>query len=915
MITGKPQKNLRDAKEYFRQHLAQGDYHSESQRIQGMWFGRGVARLGLNPADRVTAEHFERLCDNLHPLTGERLTVRKRVVDRRIFYDFTVSAPKSASIMGLIMQDSRILTAHEEAASEAMAQMEKVAAARVRQGGQRSERTTGEIVAAIFQHDSSRALDPQLHTHFIIWNATFDPVEKRWKALETMAMFEKINFFTEVYRNTLARRLREFGYGIRNTAHGFEIEGVPQGIIERFSKRRQQILAAESQAIEAVNKKLREALEQAVRDSVGQPAEVREKAEKALREFKPITKLTNTGRATLAHTTRQWKDTNLDPAEVLSYQKSQLSSDEIVQLQRLMRPDATAIKIKPESISAKQAIDYARDHLFERNSVVPITELLREALTFSRGRLELPELEAEVVKRDDFLPVGEFLTTRETLVEERQMITITNEGLDQLRPINPSYVPTAKLSVEQNQAVRFLLNSADLVVGLRGGAGTGKTDLLHELVRRIEQRHTAVVLAPTTSAVEVLRRMGFKRAATLQRFLQDEAFQHDEKGSVLVVDEAGLLSRRDMLALLNIAHRLGSRLILSGDTRQHTGIEAGDALRLLEERSALQVIGVRKIRRQVEIEYREAIGELARGEGAKALARLDRIGAVSEIEGDKRYRRLAEEYISSIRAGKTSLVVSPTWREIEQVTQSIREQMKEQELLGTRESTIVVLRGLKWTKAQKRDLRNYRPGLVLNFYRNTARFVKGDTAEVIKMERDALCVQLRNGQRTEVTRKQADCFEVTEKVDLKVAPGDRLLLQSSEKARRLFNGQIVTVKEIAPNGVIFLSDGREIPVGFRTFTHGYCVTSYASQGRTVDHVFVAMDSHSFQAASRNQFYVSTSRARERVKIYTDDKEFLRMVVNKSGSRLSAIELAESRRLATRESTTNRQSVTLGVAAA
>jgi ATP-dependent exoDNAse (exonuclease V) alpha subunit len=117
----------------------------------------------------------------------------------------------------------------------------------------------------------------------------------------------------------------------------------------------------------------------------------------------------------------------------------------------------------------------------------------------------------------------------------------------------------------------------------------------------------------------------------------------------------------------------------------------------------------------------------------------------------------------------------------------------------------------------------------------------------------------------------------------------------------LFNGQIVTARSVNPDGSILLADGRTIPSEFRTFTHGYCMTSPASQGRTVDHVFVAMDSLSFQATNRNQFYVSTSRGSEQVRIFTDDKEFLQMVVNRPGDRLSALELVESARRAKRES--------------
>lgn len=90
MITARPQKNLKAARQYFREHLAHGDYYSEAQNVAGYWFGKGVERLGLDPAAPVGQTEFVRLCQNLHPRTAEKLTVRQRRTDRRVFYDFTI---------------------------------------------------------------------------------------------------------------------------------------------------------------------------------------------------------------------------------------------------------------------------------------------------------------------------------------------------------------------------------------------------------------------------------------------------------------------------------------------------------------------------------------------------------------------------------------------------------------------------------------------------------------------------------------------------------------------------------------------------------------------------------------------------------------------------------------------------------
>ena len=123
MLAPKAQYNLGDAKKYFKEHLVVGDYYAEGQTVPGQWFGQGAAELGLNGI--TTADEFTRLCDNLHPQTGERLTLRQKTTrtemgangkeretaNRRVFYDFTFSPPKSVSIAALVGDDARIVEA------------------------------------------------------------------------------------------------------------------------------------------------------------------------------------------------------------------------------------------------------------------------------------------------------------------------------------------------------------------------------------------------------------------------------------------------------------------------------------------------------------------------------------------------------------------------------------------------------------------------------------------------------------------------------------------------------------------------------------------------------------------------------------------------------------------------------------
>ena len=535
-------------------------------------------------------------------------------------------------------------------------------------------------------------------------------------------------------------------------------------------------------------------------------------------------------------------------------------------------------------------IRLACEHVFERLSVTEEHQILTEALRFARGGFTPEELKTALDAHPGLLRKNGTVTTQEARAREKRLIDLVNASIGCCPPLHRGFQAVGSLSDEQRGVVDTVLRSADGVIGLRGGAGTGKTTTLREVARGIEARGKAVqVLAPTAGAVEVLREEGFQQADTVARFLVDAALQDRTRGQVLIVDETGLLSVRQMLALVEVGQRQGCRIILCGDARQHTSVEAGDALRLLQTRSHLHTATLNRIQRQVGKEYRQAIAEIAEGQPQRALTRLERLGAVDVIEGEERHQRLAADYGASLKAGKTALIVSPTWREIEEVTVEVRAGLKRNGHLRGKDADIEVQVPKRWTKAEKRDFRAYRCGQVLTFHEVTKEFARGEWARVVSVEQEKLLVEKPGGRQVALTCKQSGCYDVAETERLPVARGERLLLQASRREAKLLNGQLVTVKSVRRDGRIKLIDGRVIPSDFRQFTHGYCVTSPAAQGKTADHVYVAVDSRSGQAANLKQFYVSASRGREKVKIYTDDLERLRGALGRSGDRQSALE--------------------------
>jgi len=851
MFTAVAHKNLADARKYFDEHLAQNDYYAAGEIRPGQWMGAGAERLGLK--DNVMREEFHALCENQNPNDGERLTQRsQKEGQRRVFYDFTCSAPKSVSVLAVTLDDPRLIEAHEEAARLAFRELETFAAARVRKQGSRTDRTTGNLVAAAFVHDSSRALDPQLHTHFTVFNATFDKEERCWKALEARGMYDAIRYGTAVYRNELARRVQQIGYRIAPAKHGFEIEGVSDEMLKRFSKRAQQ------------------------RDAV-----VKEMEEKLGR------KLSNDEISHAVHQSRAKKIKGISTAEVRERQLSQLSADERQSLE-ILRASAHSTRLPRIALVENQALNHAIAHVFERKSVVPEHELLNVALSHRLGAVDLNHLKGAVKHSPNLVKTERGFSTQQILATELDLIQTVNAGCDSVAPLHPGYWPADWLGEDQRRAIYHVLRTSDRITGLRGLAGTGKTTALRELVAACKEARVELLFcAPTAAATDVLRKEGFE-AKTLQSLLLSNQLLSKDK--LVVLDEAGAVGMDDMKRLFDCAR--DARIILSGDTGQHASVARGDALRILEQHSDFKSGQLTAIRRQHQAEYRKAVELAAQKRTAEAFAQLERMAAITELAGDELHGSAAKSYLKALNENKSALLVAPTWNEIEAVTEKVRAELKSSGRLALEEKEFQVFDSLSWTEAQKQDARQFRPGMAIHFHRRGHGFEKGETVAVVDVEDDSLKVQRANGSENIFPLGAGIACDVGEKRKLKVAAGDKLLLQSNWQ-KKFINGELVEVKAIQGDSVL-LADGRVIPANYRTFTHGYAVTSHAAQGKTVAEVLLVASSRSLPAINQEQFYVSISRGRERCQVFTDDSDLLRSHVTDSSARLAAVEAMPQR---------------------
>jgi len=849
MFTAVAQKSLADAEKYFDEHLEQNDYYAAGEIRPGQWIGAGADRLGLK--QNVSREQFHALCENQNPLDGERLTQRQKKEDkRRVFYDFTCSAPKSVSVLAVTLNDERLVVAHEESARIAFRELETFAATRVRKQGNQRDRTTGILVAAAFTHTSSRALDPLLHTHFTVFNATFDETEQSWKALQAGGMYDAIRYGTAVYRNELAKRIQSIGYRTRPAKHGFEIEGVSDEVLKRFSKRSQEV-------------------------------------EKAVREIEQRLghKLSNNAVALAVHQSRAKKIKGISTTEVREQQLAQLQPDELQALQKLST-SVQPVRHVRRFESENEALNYAVAHVFERKSVVPEHELLSMALAQRPGEMDLPTLKATAKHSADLVKTEHGLSTRQILETELDLIQTVNAGCDAVAPLHPGFRPAAWLGEDQQRAICHVLRTSDRITGLRGLAGTGKTTALRELVAACaDVKVEPLFCAPTTAATDVLRKEGFE-AVTLQSLLLTKPALSARQ--LVVLDEAGAVGIDDIKRLFDLAR--DARVVLSGDTGQHASVVRGDALRILERHSNFQSGQLTRIRRQRKAEYRMAVELAAQKRTLEAFDQLERMGVIVESSSDTLHDKAAQSYLKALDQNQSALLVAPTWKEIEAVTEKVRAALKRSGRMVGEEKEFHVFDSLSLTEAQKRDARQYRPGMAIRFHQGKGGFHKDETVAVVAVENDSIKVQRGDGSECLFPLSGGfDSFDVGEKRKLQVSAGDKLLLQANAARKRFINGELVEVQAIQGESIL-LTDGRVIPKNYRSFTHGYAVTSHAAQGKTVDEVLVVASSRSLPAVHQQQFYVSISRGRERCQVFTDDVERLRSHVTHSSERLAAVEV-------------------------
>ena len=895
---------------------------SPEHRAASAWVGKGAGALGLEgPVDQdiFTAVLQGEVPDG----SGKRLG--RRIGDGEIHHrpgrDLTFSAPKSVSLAALVGGDDRIVKAHDRAVGRALGWFEKNAAeTRVQDSATANMvRTLGQkAVIATFRHETSRNLDPALHTHSVIANMLQGP-DSKWRTMANEGLYASKMLLGAMYRSELAAELKQLGYGIERTHadRRFEIGGVSRETIEAFSTRRAEIEAAmEARGLGTTG----ENPHLARRAALMTRAHKRDVDRDALRETWAL----------------RAAEIDFDAPELVA-QAVERSPEGADKSRGEGKNGAFAAPLQGNLFEhaaradvAREAVDWALAHLSERDAVFTNTDLLAAALAYSPGSASIGEIERTVsgLKREGRLHEAKalgagLLTTDRAVADERETVSLMRDGQGRGRaPMRgwmvDRYLRKGPLTDGQRQAVKLILSEKDRTVGVQGLAGTGKTTMLNR-ARTLagKKRWRMVGLAPSASAARTLAAESGIESETLQRFLARntgvaegrltkkgrKSLRAQYRKTALVIDEGSLASTVQARDLLRIARELRiPKLVLVGDSKQLDAVDAGKPFAQLQQ-AGMKTAVMDLIMRQRNPELKAAVEASLSGEIGKAFEKLG--SNVAEVNPDNIAGAVAARWLKlSPKERERTGVMTPSHALRQAVNEHIRERLtREGRIAGpVLQTQRLVSRG--YTRAEKALASNYEAGDVVAFHRPYKRLgvEKGEERRVERVDRKNRTVHLEGLDGSTVAWKPSEIggrqggTEVYRCESTELRAGDRIRWTRNDKALGVVNSGMAEVLGVRNGRVTFrLEEGGTLTLTpgdpqLRHLDRAWCSTVHAFQGRTVDNVIAAMEANHPKLTTQKSFYVEISRARYRAELVTDDaaalKKHLEVV---TGERISALD--------------------------
>lgn len=794
-------------------YFAQDNYYTVDENAEaGVWGGEGARELGLQ--GQVERDQFESILNGKLP-DGEMVG---QVDGRRLGLDLTFSMPKSASILALVSGDKRILEAHMAAVKSTMAQLveKQFAESRNYERSRSGEpQKTGNLVYALFAHDTSRALDPQGHIHAVVANLTRDP-KGTWKALWNGEIWKNNTTIGQFYHAAFRAQLQKLGYETEAAGkHGsFEIKGVPGEVLKEFSQRREDILTkveelgiASPQGQDRVTVNTRDP-KVTVEDRAALVEGWQQRAAelgfdgktlvaeaKARAEIEARPSMRETASAALHEVTTRINAALRSPSP-------------------LAVSGAAALFVPAQTIKAQHATASAIRHLSEREAAFSPQAILASALGFQIKGLEggaVTQRIGELVRDGHLIPGksdrldGHFdlVTTPAALAMEQQILDRIDDGAGKGRAFMPPEVAMARLQDAARELGReragvetwqlnegqlaagvAILSGSDRFLNVQGVAGAGKSTLLGALDKVLRADGVKLVgLAFQNKMVADLRGGGSQgmsadqmreagiEAYTIARFLSTygpaaaagpgerfEAAKAALANTVVITDESSMVSSRDMLRLVTLGEQLGlAKAPFMGDRQQLSAIEQGKMFAVSQSAGQATVRMDENIRQKNSPLLLAVAGLSNEGHASLALDLLAAHGRVIEA-GSDHVARAAELWLS-LPADKREATAIFTAGRDDRAEINARVQaglLKEGTLTGAG-LALTTLQSANATREELRFASTYRVGQVLEARMDVRELgLKRGEYQVREIRKDGKVVLERGGRQTVIDPDRLD---------------------------------------------------------------------------------------------------------------------------------------------------------------
>jgi len=865
------------------------DYYVGTGEAQGYFLGGGLQALGLEEGEEVTAEALHRLLDGCDPTTGERLSRHSTTIPG---FDATAKAPKSVSVLwGLSDEETRgkVQSAHDEAIKAAVAYIEAEAAwGRQGHGGAQSVQADGFVVGA-FRHRSSRAGDPHLHTHLVVPNSVRRP-DGTWGAYDHRRLYAAAKTGGFVYQAELRKRMTEalgVEWGAVENGHA-EIQGVDEALCKHFSKRRQEVLDEMERRGETSARAAQTATLNTRRPKAGQRD--------------ATTWSVDAGDYGVAPTDAEgmydrWRRESVDagygppdPAETLHRAEAEMPTEK--QTEECSRRMAG-----PEGVTESRTT-------FGRGDVVQAwcegpgmatagaDAVLAEADTWLTG----PEVVHLSEGRDSRYSTQDMLRVERRLIHSAESRQQAGVAQAEAQALEMALSRRETLSTEQQAMVRRLATSGagvDLVVG---HAGTGKTFALDACRDAWEASGIHVIGAgPSAVAAQELSNGAGVHSSTLSRLLVELRSDRGEggldAGSVVILDEAGMVGTRELAELANFVERAGAKVVLVGDPKQLPAIRAGGALRGIQEK--IGAVELTEVRRQESLADREALGELRHGSVRQAVEHFSAEGAVTVTEtAEDLDKSMAAEWWEARESGQDVLMLAGRRQQVEALNGLARQKMMEAGRLGNEALVVSVEPEREKGKPAPwhPDQREFRAGDEVLAGKN----LTGEKWGSLKQSMPGV----HNGVRGQVTAVDPEARTITVRVEgepreqaayqagraklaAEISEAEAELAQAQEgpeSKRRVkaIETRLDGLRQAWSSGVSPQGRGKQaLPAPGAEVTipreyleaghvsHAYARTVHKSQGSTADRSLVRAD----DTMSRESGYVAMSRHRKALRLF------------------------------------------------